>query len=464
MQEVRKAYLADFRPILVIVLIPKDDLKDEDPQVSNIEEMCKVHYSANEEEACLKYSPLFPALIGCLQYLFVRIATAPKMDDTHTSKIIHFLRARSNVRVLIILSMHSSGDDGKVEWVNSTKKRPSQRGLISEVSYLILCVVKSDLNQFFKGLNHCIGIPVLDAIRDLTGDKGLMLLCCGGTLAREGSRVDIVSKLLGIATAPKMDDTHTSKIIHFLRARSNVRVLIILSMHSSGDDGKVEWVNSTKKRPSQRGLISEVSYLILCVVKSDLNQFFKGLNHCIGIPVLDAIRDLTGDKGLMLLCCGGSLACEGSRADIVSKLLGPNTLRFVLGFSTASLFPESVAHQCQSFFYYCFLWISPGTCLEVGTDPTRAYSARLAAFAWGHASNSAAGVVLIKKLSNDQISSTEFRMGVPSTRPWGLFIPDCPFCRVSYRVQAQHANNQHLELECARGCGVSARSVINQAG
>jgi len=52
MQEVRKAYLADFRPILVIVLIPQDDLKDEDPQVSNIEEMCKAHYSVNEEEVC----------------------------------------------------------------------------------------------------------------------------------------------------------------------------------------------------------------------------------------------------------------------------------------------------------------------------------------------------------------------------------------------------------------------------
>jgi len=139
----------------------------------------------------------------------------------------------------------------------------------------------------------------------------------------------------------------------------------------------------------------------------------------------------------------------------------PNTVRFVLGFSTASLFPETVAHQCQNFFYYCFLWISPGTSLDFDTHPTRAYGARSAAFAWANASNSATGVVLIEKFTNDHISSTEFRKGAPSTRPWGLFMPECPFCRVSHQVKAQHANNQRLNLDC--DCGARASSVRQPA-
>lgn len=140
----------------------------------------------------------------------------------------------------------------------------------------------------------------------------------------------------------------------------------------------------------------------------------------------------------------------------------PNSLRFVLGFSAASLFPELAAQQCQNFFYYCFLWIAPGTCLEVGTDPTRAYNARSAAFGWTQTSNSMTGVVLIEKLGDDKISSTEFRLGGPYTRPWGLFMPDCPFCRSSYRVQAQHANDQRLDLKC--GCGARARAVRQPNG
>lgn len=52
MQEVRKPLLADCRPILVIALIPKDELKNEDPQVSNIEEMCKNHYNTMQGEVC----------------------------------------------------------------------------------------------------------------------------------------------------------------------------------------------------------------------------------------------------------------------------------------------------------------------------------------------------------------------------------------------------------------------------
>lgn len=44
MQEVRRPLVADFQPILVMALIPEDELEDEDPQVSNIEEMCKSHY------------------------------------------------------------------------------------------------------------------------------------------------------------------------------------------------------------------------------------------------------------------------------------------------------------------------------------------------------------------------------------------------------------------------------------
>lgn len=144
-----------------------------------------------------KYARLSSPLIGHLQYLFVRIPTAVKMDDAHTSKITLFLRTRSDARVLIILGMHSDGDDGKVEWVNSTIRTPGRRGFVSEVSYPILSVVKSDFNQSSKVLNQCIGISVMDAIRDLTGDKGLMLLCCGGTLACEGSRTDLESNLLG---------------------------------------------------------------------------------------------------------------------------------------------------------------------------------------------------------------------------------------------------------------------------
>ncbi|KAG9044386.1 hypothetical protein FS837_008232 [Tulasnella sp. UAMH 9824] len=101
-----------------------------------------------------------------------------------------------------------------------------------------------------------------------------------------------------------MDDAHTSKITAFLRTRSDARVLIIIGMHSSDMDGKVEWVNATKRTAGRRGLVSEV------------------LNGCIGIPVMNAIRDLNGEKGLMLLTCGGTLACEGSRTDLESNLLG----------------------------------------------------------------------------------------------------------------------------------------------
>jgi len=102
----------------------------------------------------LKCSSLCPGLIGYSQYLFIRIATTPKGDKAHTSTITDFLRTKGDARVLIILSMHSSSDDGKVEWVNSTQKKPGQRELISGVSYLILCVAKFDQDHIFIGFRQ----------------------------------------------------------------------------------------------------------------------------------------------------------------------------------------------------------------------------------------------------------------------------------------------------------------------
>lgn len=100
--------------------------------------------------------------------------------------------------------------------------------------------------------------------------------------------------------------------------------------------------------------------------------------------------------------------------------------------------------------------------MEPGVPPTRADDARSSAFSWNHTSNSHTGVVLIEKLATDKISSTEFRMGVPSSRPWGLFMPECPFCRASFQVQAQHANHESVNLVCK--CGAKTKRVLQPKG
>lgn len=48
-QEARKASGADLEPILVVVLIPEHAAEEEDAQISNIEESCKLHYRVAPE-------------------------------------------------------------------------------------------------------------------------------------------------------------------------------------------------------------------------------------------------------------------------------------------------------------------------------------------------------------------------------------------------------------------------------
>lgn len=39
--------IADFEPLLVVALVPKEDIEIEDPQIANIDLMCQLHYQAH---------------------------------------------------------------------------------------------------------------------------------------------------------------------------------------------------------------------------------------------------------------------------------------------------------------------------------------------------------------------------------------------------------------------------------
>ncbi|KIO26184.1 hypothetical protein M407DRAFT_24517 [Tulasnella calospora MUT 4182] len=244
-------------------------------------------------------------------------------------------------------------------------------------------------------------------------------------------QVTKVYRFIRIKTSKKVNRSDSDDILEFLNADLKTRVLVIINMHSRPDNGRIQYAGLQQDYTSNK------------VVKQLMTH--------------------PAEKGLMLLACGGVIACDESREDLMKHILEPKVFRFVLGFPASGLIPQHVEIQCNDFVSACFLWKLMGLSQSLDHEPTRARHARDWAFAADMTSNMHTGAALIERLGDGNLSSTEFRRGVPTLLPFGLPVMACPFCKNSYKVELQRVDHIRLDMTC-NGCKASAKRVDQPQG
>ncbi|KAG8899619.1 hypothetical protein FRB99_006527 [Tulasnella sp. 403] len=225
-----------------------------------------------------------------------------------------------------------------------------------------------------------------------------------------------------IGAKDKASEESLPAIEAFLQRHPNTRTVVILNYHCEPTQGLLAY-HSIQSNTGDR----QFEYQTLDTL----------LEEWLSARILKRIREVSATKALFLLSCGSTLTLDESRAKC-EGLLRNNTIDFILGFSSTTVVPTLSAFSWVEFFEDRFFDEPKEESLELGDNltgyNTYTFQSRLRAFSGDTVINEHSGTVLMERLDNGTIASSEFRLGFPGICPFGLPMLSCPFCSSTINV------------------------------